>query len=228
MEFHGFEPAIFEFLEELAANNNRSWFQANKARYDRQVLEPCMAFIREFQPRLRKISEFFVASDRRVGGSLMRVYKDTRFSGDQDPYKTNVGIQFRHEFGRDVHTPGFYVHIAPGECFLAVGVWRPDGVSLGQIRQAIVEWPEQWRRASRDKKFRSRFELEGDRLKRAPRGFPDDHPLIEDLKWTDFVGVCRLHEEDVLDRGFPDQVADCFAASRPLMRFLCDALKVPF
>jgi len=228
MEFRRFEPTIFEFLEELQENNNRPWFQANKPRYERQVLEPCLAFIRAFAPRLRKVSEFFVASDRRVGGSLMRVYRDTRFAKDKRPYKTNVGIQFRHDFGRDVHAPGFYVHIAADECFLALGVWRPDADALGQIREAIVERPDRWRRARDDKRFRGQFTLEGDALKTAPRGFAPDHPLIEDLKRTDFVGWCDVTRKDVLGGGFPDLVAASFAASRPFMRFLCDALKVPF
>ena len=166
MEFQRFEPTILRFLEDLADNNNRPWFQENKARYEDEVLEPCMTLIRAFAPRLKKISEFFVASDRRVGGSLMRVYRDTRFFKGQEPYKTNVGIQFRHEFGRDIHAPGFYVHIAPQECFLAVGVWHPDSASLGKIRQAIVDRPDRWRRARRDKRFLQCFELEGGSLKR--------------------------------------------------------------
>ncbi|OHB79616.1 MAG: TIGR02453 family protein, partial [Planctomycetes bacterium RBG_16_64_12] len=168
MQFRRFEPTIFQFLEELADNNNRPWFHQNKWRYDCEVLEPCLAFIRAFEPRLKKVSRFFVASDRRVGGSLMRVYRDTRFSKDKTPYKTNVGIQFRHEFGRDVHAPGFYVHIAPEECFLAVGVWRPDRESLSQIRQAIVNESDRWRRARNDRRFCEHFELVGDSLKRPP------------------------------------------------------------
>jgi uncharacterized protein (TIGR02453 family) len=228
VEFPGFQPTIFQFLEDLAENNNRPWFQENKARYDREVLGPCMCFIRDFAPRLKKISEFFVASDRRVGGSLMRVYRDTRFARDQAPYKTNVGIQFRHEFGRDVHAPGFYVHIAPEECFLAVGAWRPDAPSLARIRQAIVERPDRWRRASRDKKFGQHFALDGEALKRPPRGFPADHPFVEDLKRTDFIGLGDLSERDVLGKRFLDKVAASFAASRPFVRFLCEALQVPF
>ena len=153
-EFEKFHPTLFEFLEQLADNNNRPWFQKNKPRYEGEVLEPALAFIRAFQPQLKRISSHFVASDRRLGGSLMRVYRDTRFAKDGQPYKTNVGIQFRHEQGRDVHAPGFYVHIAPGECLLAVGLWRPEAAPLGQIRQAIVQWPARWRRASNDRKFR--------------------------------------------------------------------------
>ena len=192
MVFGGFKPTIFEFLEELADHNNRPWFQENKWRYERDVLEPAMAFIRAFQPRLKRISPCFVASDRRVGGSLMRVYRDARFTKNKNPYKTNVGIQFRHEQGRDIHAPGFYVHIAPSECFLAVGLWRPEPTALGQIRQALVEWPNRWRRIRGDRKFRASFSLDGASLKRPPRGFPADHPWIEDLKRTDFIWVEEL------------------------------------
>jgi len=228
VEFRGFEPAMFAFLEELAACNNRPWFEENRRRYERDVLEPALAFIRSFRLPLKRISPFFVASDRRLGGSLMRVYRDTRFSRDKTPYKTNVGIQFRHEFGRDVHAPGFYVHIEPGECFLAVGAWRPDPASLGKIRRAITERPDRWRRAVRARKFTGHFQLEGGSLKRPPRGFPADHPLVEDLKRTDVVGVSALAESDVLDAAVLDVAARVFAASRPLMRFLCEALQLPF
>jgi len=228
VEFRGFDPTLFEFLEELADNNHRRWFQENRGRYERDVREPCLTFIRAFEPRLRRLSKCFVASDRRIGGSLMRVYRDTRFSKDKTPYKTNVGIQFRHELGRDVHAPGFYVHLAADECFLAVGAWRPDRASLARIREAIVDRGDRWRRATRGRGFREHFALDGGRLKRAPRGLPADHPLVEDLKRTDFVGVGGLGEEEVLDEGLVDRVATRFAAGRPFMRFLCQALALPF
>ena len=225
--FDRFQPALFEFLERLADNNNRPWFQENKALYEQDVLEPALAFIRAFRPRLKRVSPYFVASDQRVKGSLMRIYRDTRFFKGE-PYKTNVGIQFRHEQGRDIHAPGFYVHIAPNECFLAVGLWRPEPEPLGLIRQAIVERPDRWRRARDSRRFRERFSLDGGSLARPPRGFPADHPCIEDLKRTDFISVEELTERDVLDKGFLEHVAASFSASRPFMRFLCDALKAPF
>ena len=223
-----FQPAMLEFLEQLAANNNRGWFLANKARYESEVLGPALEFIRAFRPRLKRISPFFTASDRRMGGSLMRIYRDTRFARDAAPYKTNVGIQFRHEQGRDIHAPGYYVHISPGECFLALGLWRPEPEPLNLIRQAIVELPEKWRKARDDRKFRARWALDGGSLKRPPRGFPADHPCIEDIKRTDFIAVEELEERDVLGKKFLDHVAESFAAGRPFMRFLCDALKAPF
>jgi uncharacterized protein (TIGR02453 family) len=225
--FDRFQPTLFQFLEQLADNNNRPWFQENKERYESEVLQPAMAFIRAFQPRLKAISPCFVASDRRVGGSLMRVYRDTRFFKGE-PFKTNVGIQFRHEQGRDIHAPGFYVHIAPGECFLCAGLWRPEREPLGRIRQAIVEWPDRWRRARDDRRFRRRFSLDGGSLRRPPRGFPADHPWIEDLKRTDFIGLEELDERDVLRKGYLEHVAASFTAARPFMRFLCHALEAPF
>ena len=197
-------------------------------RYQRDVQEPCLAFIRAFAPRLKRLSRRFEASDRRVGGSLMRVYRDARFAKGQASYKTNVGIQFRHESGRDVHAPGFYVHIAPDECFLGLGTWHPDAAALKRIRRAIVEQPDRWRRATRGRRFRDTFSLEGDRLRRPPQGFPAEHPLVEDLKWKDFVGLRPSSTEEVLRADFAQRVEEAFAAGRPLVRFLCQALELPF
>ena len=95
----------------------------------------------------------------------MRVYRDTRFSRNKTPYKTNIGIQFRHELGKDVHAPGFYVHIEPGRCFLGVGMWHPESGALTAIRDRIVEDQSAWRRARNARKFRERFELSGGHAK---------------------------------------------------------------
>ena len=226
--FSGFQPSLFEFLDELADNNNRQWFQRNKSRYESDVLEPSLHFIRAFQPQLRKISDSFVASDRRVGGSLMRIYRDTRFGKDKTPYKTNVGIHFRHDLGKDVHAPGFYVHIAPGDCFLGVGVWCPQTAALNKVREAIVDQPANWRRARGNKLFQKNFKLGGEQLKTAPRGFDKGHPLIEDLRRTSYIGIQTLSEKKVLSATFLGDIAKSFAASRSLMRYLCKAMRVPF
>lgn len=226
-QFSGFQPSVFRFLKTLKANNNRDWFQKNKSRYEDELLAPCQAFIGAFQPQLKRVSPHFLADDRRVGGSLMRIYRDTRFGKDKTPYKTNVGIHFRHEMGKDVHCPGFYVHLAPGECFLGAGIWHPDTESLKKIRGAIDEEPAKWKRARDQKQFRSHFDLVGDSLKTAPRDFPKDHPLIEDLKRKDFIGVKQLRDADVLDQDFMQATTEAFIASRVFMRFLCDALRIP-
>ena len=121
----GFNTQCIAFLEELALNNNRAWFKENKSRYETLVLDVALRFIQSMQKPLAVIAPHFVATPTRVGGSLMRVYRDTRFSKNKIPYKTNIGIQFRHELAKDVHSPGYYVHIEPGRAFVGAGMWMP-------------------------------------------------------------------------------------------------------
>jgi uncharacterized protein (TIGR02453 family) len=163
-----FGPELFAFLADLRANNDREWFAANKGRYEEYLLEPALAFIDAFAPRLRKISPHFRADARPSGGSLFRIYRDTRFSKDKTPYKTNVGIHFRHERAKDARAPGYYLHIGPGEVFAGGGIWHPDTESATRIREAIVADPERWKRATRAGTFAKRLELVGDSLKRVP------------------------------------------------------------
>ncbi|MGH8875660.1 MAG: DUF2461 domain-containing protein, partial [Acidimicrobiia bacterium] len=121
-----FSPALFSFLRDLEANNEREWFKANKDRYERHVKEPALQFVADIAPHLRRISTHLVADPRPAGGSLFRIQRDTRFSKDKSPYKTYVGIRFGHEAGGDVHAPGFYLHLEPGSCYFGMGVWQPD------------------------------------------------------------------------------------------------------
>ncbi len=223
-----FDPSLLEFLTDLAANNRRDWFKDNKRRYETEVVEPVMDFIGAMQPRLQDISEHFLAITGKIGGSMMRIYRDVRFSANKQPYKTNVGIQFRHELGRDVHAPGFYVHLEPEECFLGAGIWHPASDALGAIRRRIDEAPAEWRKVQSDSKRHSIFELSGDSLKTAPKGYPKDHPLIEDLRRKDFIGVLNVSDAEIVSDAYLDLVSDSFAASHPLMKFLCAALNVPF
>ena len=227
-DFKGFDPKLLKFLSQLQRNNNRDWFNKNKNRYEEEVLFPALAFVEAFEPKLKKISPYFNAIPKRVGGSVMRIYRDTRFSKDKTPYKTNVGIHFRHELGKDVHCPGFYLHLDPKECFLGAGIWHPDNDALKKIRRQIDEEQTAWKRARDNKKFKSTYELAGDSLKRSPRDYSDDHKFIEDLKRKDFIGLHNLSPKQISTQKFIDQVATAFAASKPLMRFICDALKVPF
>ena len=223
-----FTPRTFGFLRDLAANNNRSWFQENKPRYEDSVRDPALRFVEDFAPRLEKISKHFRADPRPVGGSLFRIYRDTRFSRDKSPYKTHTGIQFRHEKSKDAYCPGFYLHIQPKQVFVGVGIWHPDGATLKAIRESLIENPAQWKRSAHGKKFQSRFDLAGDALKRPPRGIDPDHPLIEDLKRKDFIGVCRLLQGTVTSPGFIDEFDNLCKAGSPLVALLCKATKVPF
>ena len=138
MAFQGFPKTCFPFLRQLQKNNNREWFNANKQRYEDSIRTPALSLIEHIGPEIaEKLSPHFVAIPKKVGGSLMRVYRDTRFAKDKTPYKTNIGIQFRHELGKDVHAPGFYLHIEPGNCFIGTGIWRPESLFLNKIREFI-------------------------------------------------------------------------------------------
>ena len=226
--FNHFPEETLFFLKNLAENNNRNWFNENKTLYESAVREPALDFIEAMAPELERISPHFRAIPKKVGGSLMRVYQDTRFGHNKTPYKTNIGIQFRHELGKDVHAPGFYVHIENGSCFIGVGIWRPDSKALSQLREFIIDNPSAWKKAKNHKPFQSNFQLEGDALKRAPRGYPLDHPLIEDLKRKDFIAVAPFDEAEIGKTGFCRFVAKHFTQADPFMSYLCMALDAQY
>ena len=228
LDVPGFSNRTFKFLKELDANNDRDWFTANKQRYEDDVREPARAFIRAMAPPLARFSKAFVVDDRKVGGSLMRVYRDTRFAKDKTPYKTNVGIQFRHEVGKDVHAPGVYFHVSPKECFVGVGLWHPESSSLAAIRAAIVESPTRWKRARDGKKFRARFDLAGTSLSRPPRGYNREERFIEDLMRKDHIAMANLTKKQVIGKGVLAVMADHLAVSKPYMKFLAAALELEF
>jgi len=144
-----FSPAPFRFLRELKANNDREWFAANKDRYEADVRGPALDFVADMAPHLERISPHFVADPRPAGRSLFRIHRDTRFSRDKSPYKTYVGVQFRHELAKDAHAPGFYLHLEPKGVFVGAGTWRPDAPALAKIREAIARRPEGWRSRKR-------------------------------------------------------------------------------
>lgn len=223
-----FTKHTINFLDELTANNNRAWFEVNKPRYESLVREPALEFIEAMGPVLETFAPSFRAEPRKVGGSLMRVFRDTRFSRDKTPYKTNIGIHFRHKLGKDVHAPGFYVHIATDECFFAVGCWHPDSDALGRLRNLIAKKPEKWFSARNDRNFAAQWELSGDSLMRPPRGYDAEHSAIEDLKRKDFVGIAPLSIAEVTGSGLVKLAGKRFATTVPFMKFLCEALEVQY
>lgn len=217
-----FTPDLFAFLRELAANNDRDWFNASKARYEEVAKEPALAFIEDMALRLPEdVSPNFV-------GSLFRIHRDVRFARDKAPYKTHVGIYFKHVQHADMHTPMYYLHLEPGRVFVGAGVWRPDRELLRRIRDRIAGRPDLWHMAAGDPAFAAAFPLAGDTLKRAPAGFPADHPEIEALRRKDFVGLHELTEADAVSPAFLDTFVGLAATAEPFMRFLCECSDVSY
>ena len=214
-----FSPATLKFLRELRDNNDREWFAENKQRYERDVRNPAMRFIADFGPRLERIAPHLVADPRK---SMFRIYRDTRFSRDKSPFKTHVGIHFFHERSKAAASvPGFYLHIQPGESFAAAGIWHPDPASLAKVRGAIAAKSPDWLRIKK-----SKLPIEGGSLKRPPRGFPADHPLIDDLKRTDFVTSVRLSDADLTGNGFMAAFSKSCRKMVPLVEFVAKSLRL--
>lgn len=219
-----FTPALFSFLRQLKANNTREWFQAHRDVYERDVEGPLLRFITDLGPRLKAISPAFVVDPKRHGGSMYRIYRDTRFSGDKSPYKTNVAASFRHaEHKTQVSSPGFYLHLEPGDCLGGGGVYHPEMPALTAIRLAIVNDAKRWKAVKT-----AGFEIEGDSLKRVPAGFDPAHAFVEDLRRKDFYTLERFTQSDVCAPDFIDRYVDACRNVSPLVAFLCRALSLRF
>ena len=225
---HVLPKSLFQFFVELRAHNDREWFADNKERYEQTVKAPLSAFVSAFAPRLEKISPNFIADPRSSGGSMFRIHRDVRFSKDKSPYKTHAALQFRHVRGKDVHAPGFYLHLEPGNVFMGAGLWRPERDEMHAIRTAISDRSTHWKRALSGKNFKAEFQLRGDTLKRPPKGFDPEHPLVEDLKRKDFIVVHDFSSKEALQSDFLTRFAKACRTASPFMRFLTEAVGLEY
>jgi len=223
-----FNQQSFDFLQQLAKNNNRAWFNQHKDRYEETIRGPALVLIEAMQANIQAISPYFNAVAKKNGGSLMRVYRDTRFSKDKTPYKINIGIQFKHNSAKDVHAPAFYLHIANDECFLGAGIWRPSGPALAKIREMISDSPRSWENITNSTDFQRYFSLSGDRLKTYPRGYDKNHPMIHDLRRKDFIAIHPLSTEQVLSESLIQTISQTYEASTDFMDYLCNALELNY
>ena len=234
--------AAFRFLRDLRKNNNRQWFIDNKARYERDLRQPCLELIAALAAPLHKISEHYVADPKPMGGSLFRIHRDTRFSADKSPYKTHTGMSFYHaatkavardsaagnaNFGR-LDAPVFYLHLEPGNCFIGGGLWHPQPQSVKRVRNYICNNPASWKRATQEATFRKVFTLDGETLSRPPQGYDPKHELIEDLKRKDFVCMAPIGEDQLAADDAVKTVMRHFTLAAPLVDWLCGALDLEF
>lgn len=225
-----FTPAFFQFLRQLARNNSREWFQANKAAYEEHVKAPALRFVAELKPRMAKVSPRIDVDPKPVGGSMSRLNRDTRFSKDKSPYKTNVGLMFTHDGCGDLML-GYHLSLAPGDIRAYAGIWEPDGPMLEAIRSRMLSHADEWKKAA-GPAFRARFTFDGESLKRPPKvkdkPIDPDHPLIEDLKRKSHAAYATFDEKSVCAPGFIDEYVAAAKAAAPLMAFVCKAAGVWF
>jgi len=222
--FTGFSPDAIQFLADLAVNNDRAWFQPRKADYERLLKEPLEALVAALAERFEARGIPLRADPKR---SPFRIYRDTRFSKDKSPYKTNIGASFPWvEAGAEphegAHANGGYFHFQPGEMFAGGGMWMAEKPTLDAFRQAIVDDPDRVKAALEEPGFVKAFGdvRTHDELKRVPAGLPADHPMADYFRWKDIVFGRRLADEEVLSPRLPDMLADGYAAALPVFRCL--------
>jgi uncharacterized protein (TIGR02453 family) len=221
--FEGFPSEGIDFLKQLKRNNNRPWFEKHREEYESYVKLPMQSLIAALQPHFQRFAPEFDLNPKR---SLFRVYRDIRFSSDKTPYKTHVAAHFVvRGKPKGVEGLGYYLHIEPGEVFLGGGIYMPDGGQLKNIRHSIDANANGFLSILRNKKFISVFKkLEGEKLKRIPKGYDPDHPMAEWLKQKQiFVGV-EWQEAKCNREEFVGEIAAVCEAAAPLVRFLNEAM----
>lgn len=223
-----FDPDLLRFLGELRSHNNKPWFERNRARYEHVYRDGFAAFIEAFAPRLARISPYLVADARPVGGSVMRIYRDTRFSKDKSPYRTYTVVHFAHKDAGEGQGPGLFLYVSPDEISAGGGLWHPEPPVAQKIRGAILSSPAKWQAAAGTPTFRRRFELTGDSAKRTPSGVPVGHPLMVDLLRKDFVASTELTRAQFTSPGFVVTYEQMARQVRPLLKFLCGAVGLGF
>ncbi len=211
--------ALLQFLRELSRNNNREWFGANKQRYEEgrseviDFVDGLIETLAESDPEILKVD---------AKKSLFRIYRDTRFSEDKTPYKTNFGAKL----SSGKNSPMYYLHIEPGKSFLAGGLFRPDAATLKKVRAAVEGQPQKFLDLVTDDDFRNHFRglSTEQKLVRVPTGFSNDSPVAEYLKLKNFIVRYPLSDEAVLSGDATAQFAEVYRLMQPLNNFLKNSI----
>lgn len=213
------QQSTLNFLEVLKANNNRDWFQANKAVYER-AHQNVIAFADSLLDKMRIHDHLETASGK---ASLFRIYADTRFSKDKAPYKTHFGIRFSRATAQ--LRGGYYFHLEPGHSFIAGGFFAPNPDDLKRIREDISFNYEDWNELLTEPNFVSTFgELRGDEVKTAPKGFDKDHPAIDLLRKKQFILRHDFTDKEVLQPDFVEKLDQTFQNLRPFFDYMSEVL----
>lgn len=222
--FSGFLRGCFDFLRDLRQNNNREWFAAHKSDYERLLREPAKLLIAVMAERFEMLELPFEADARR---SMFRINRDTRFSKDKSPYKTNVGVLFPYDdgAGRAVERPGIYLHIEPERCFIGGGLYMPSPQQLRAIRARIDSDSQLLVAATSFPEFTEEFPngLQGEKLRLAPAGYDRAHPAAEFLRMKQFFTSCETPESVLVTEEIIDVLERKAFALAPLCEFLGEA-----
>ncbi len=205
------QDETLQFLRDLAVNNHREWFQANKNRYE-AAQENMKQFVKAVENALGE-------TDHIEEATLFRIYRDVRFSKDKSPYKNHFGMGFSRATKR--LRGGYYLHIEPGASFAGGGFWQPNAADLKRIRDEFVADDKPIRQITADATFKKYFgALQGEELKTAPRGYDKDSPVLDLIRKKSFTVHRNFTDREVCADNFLLEVKRTFEAMRPYFDYM--------
>lgn len=216
------QASTLGFLKSLKQHNNKAWFEENRKQYEsaKGDVESLVVAV------LKALSKYDKGYAEMLPKQCMfRINRDVRFSSDKSPYKTNMGVYF-NPGGKKAHNPGLYLHIEPGQCFAAAGVWMPEAPYLAKIRQEIDYNFEELKKILKSTAFKKHFPQalsENERLQRPPKGYDEANPAIELIKQKSFVVSAPVSDAEIIDKHFLKKLIPVFEAAMPFNRFLQQA-----
>ena len=214
------------FFRGLKSHNAKPWFEAHREDYEQHVRAPLQELVREMDNRFADFAPEFVGDPKR---SVFRINRDIRFSSDKSPYKTHAACWFFHgdgssKVGREAHGggAGFYFHLEPGASMLGGGCWMPPRPALTKFRTAIARDPKAFEKIVLAPKMKKSLGglSEDEMLKRAPRGYDEDHPAARWLKFQSFTVGRKLTDAEVTGARLTSILQAQYEAMLPLVRWL--------
>ena len=221
--FDGFPKDGIQFFKRLKRNNNRDWFEKHREEYENLVKSPMQSLITSLQPYFSRFAPEYDLNPRRA---IFRIYRDIRFSPDKTPYKTFSAAHFvLRGRPKGFLGSGYYLQVGPGECFVGGGIYIPDGDQLKKIRKAIASRGDEFLSIMENRHFKKLFTpFEWSKLQRVPRGYDENHPMAEWLKYKQFFVGVSWPESKCFEKSFVADVAEICEAAAPLVRYLNNAL----
>ncbi|MBS1732364.1 MAG: DUF2461 domain-containing protein [Bacteroidetes bacterium] len=213
------QPSVLKFLKDLSRNNNKPWFDAHRKEYENAKTA--------FHDSLTKVIKGIAGFDKPIGllqakDCTFRINRDVRFSKNKDPYKNNMGGYFNKD-GKKGRGAGYYMHVQPGESFIAGGIWMPEPDVLAKIRQEIDYNFDEWKKITGTASFRNNFPKafeSGEKLSRPPKGYEPDNPAIHFIKMKSYVITRSFSDKEITSAGFEQEVVKTFKVMKPVIDFI--------
>ena len=221
--FEGFPKEGIKFFRQLKRNNNRVWFEKHRDEFENYAKVPMQSLITSLQTYFAKFAPEFDLNPKR---SIFRIYRDIRFSSDKTPYKTHIAAHFvLRGKPKGFIGSGYYMQVCPGEIYVGGGIYIPDGDQLKKIRKAIAVRGEEFLSIVESRRFKKLFApFRWKKLQRIPKGYEENHPMAEWLKYKQFFVGVSWPESKCYKPSFVKETVTICEELTPLVRFLNSAL----